>query len=55
MKCGVLQVITMICVTCVQRDFKIQTLIKQLLTKYHFFQEIAPNFTYSQKSKILKV
>ena len=27
-KCGVLQVITMICFTCVQKDFKIRTLIK---------------------------
>ena len=36
-----------LCVTCVQNNFYIQTWIKQLMTKY-FFQGIAPNFTYSQ-------
>ena len=28
---------------------------KQLFTKYQFFNEIAPNFTYSQKIIIFKV
>ena len=32
MKCGVLQIIAIKCVTYVQKDFKIQTLIKELLT-----------------------
>ena len=46
MKYGLRKVITVICVTYVQKDFLIRTLIKQL----SIFQEIASNFTYSQKS-----
>ena len=49
-KCGVCQIITIICVTYVQKNLKIWTLIKHLFTKYQFFKEIAPNFTYLQKS-----
>ena len=38
-----------------QNNFKIRTLIKQFFfTKYHFFNEIAPNLTSSQKSYFLK-
>ena len=36
-KSGVWKLITIICVTYVQQDFQIQTLIKQLLTKYQIF------------------
>ena len=41
--------ITVICVIYVQKDFYIRTLIKQLLTKYQFFHEIAQNFTFLQQ------
>ena len=34
MKCGVQKMITVTSVTYMQKDFQIQTLIKQLLTKY---------------------
>ena len=37
-----------ICVTYVQKDFEIQTSMKQLLTEYQNFHESAPNFAYSQ-------
>ena len=40
MKCGVRQIITIICVTYVQKNFKIRTLIKQLLTKYQFLTKL---------------
>ena len=43
MKYGVLKIITLICVTYVQKDFWIGTLIKQLLTKYQFFMKL-PKF-----------
>ena len=46
-KYGVQQIITIICVTCVQKDFQIRTLDKQL--SISTFHEIAPNFTYPQK------
>ena len=39
-KCAVLQIITVICVTHVQKNFQIQTWIKQLLTKYQFFTKL---------------
>ena len=32
-KCGVLQIITIVCITHVQKDLQIRTLIKQLLIK----------------------
>ena len=35
-KYGVLQIITILCVTYVQKDFKIWTLIKQLLANINF-------------------
>ena len=41
------------CVTYVQKDFQIWTWIKQkqnFIDKISIFQEIVPNFTYSQKS-----
>ena len=41
MKYGLWKIITVICVTYVQKDFKIRTLIKQLLTKYRFFTKLA--------------
>ena len=37
-----------------QKKFQIRTSIKQLLTKMSNFQDIAPNFTYSQKSYFFK-
>ena len=40
MKCGVQQIITIICVTYVPKDFKIQTVIKQLLTTYQIFTKL---------------
>ena len=47
------EIITIKWVTCVQNNFQIWHLIKQLLAKY-FFQEFASNFTYSQKMVIFK-
>ena len=43
MKCGVLHLITFIFVTYVQKDFKIQILIKQVLTK-NIFSWNCPKF-----------
>ena len=40
MKCDVLQIITIICVTHVQENFQIRTSIKQLLTKYQIFTKL---------------
>ena len=40
MKCGVRQIITILCVTYVQKNFQIQTLMKQLFTKYQFLQKL---------------
>ena len=34
---SVRKIMTVICVTYVQKDFQIRALIKQLLTKYQFF------------------
>ena len=49
MKCAVLQIIIIICVTRVQKIFlKIQTLIKQLLTKYQIFT-ILPQISHFHK------
>ena len=48
-KCGVRQIITMIRVTHVQKDFKIQTLIKQLLTKYQIFMKL-PQISHIHKN-----
>ena len=51
MKYGMQKIITVICVTYVQKDFTIQTLIlKAVIDKISIFHEIAPNFTYSKKS-----
>ena len=40
MKCGVQQIITNIYVTYVQKDFKIWTLIEQLLTNYKIVTKV---------------
>ena len=40
MKCAVLQIITIICVTHVQKNFQIRASIKQLLTKYQIFTKL---------------
>ena len=48
MKCAVLQIIIIICVTHVQKIFKIQALIKQLLTKYQIFT-ILPQISHFHK------
>ena len=42
--------ITIMCVTHVQKNFQIQTFTKAVIDKISNFNEIAPNFTYSQKS-----
>ena len=47
---AVLQIITIICVTHVQKNFQIQVSIKQLLTKYQIFLILPKNLTFSQKS-----
>ena len=51
MKCGVLQIITIICVTYVQKDFQIQTSVKQLLTKYQIFKKL-PQIEHIHKNHI---
>ena len=40
MKCGVRQIITIISVTYVQKNFLIRTLIKWLLPKYQFLTKL---------------
>ena len=47
-KCAVLQIIIIICVTRVQKHFKIRALIKQLLTKYQIFT-ILPQISHFNK------
>ena len=49
MKYGLRKVITVICVTYVQKDFYIRTLIKQLLTKYRFFTKL-PQISHIRKN-----
>ena len=53
MKCGVLQVLTIICVTYVQKEIRFTLLTKQInnigLLNFH---EIAPNFTFFSKTVI---
>ena len=44
-----------ICVTIVQNDFQIQTLIKQLLKKMQNSYELAINFTYSQQLQLVSI
>ena len=46
-KCGVQQIIIMILVT--HMHFLLRNLTRESLIKYHFFNEIALNFSYSQK------
>ena len=47
-KCYEGWLITNIWVTFVKKDFKIQTLIKQLLTKHQFFMKL-PQITHNHK------
>ena len=49
MKCAVLQRITIICVTRVQKNFQIRASIKQLLTKYQIFM-ILPQISHFHKN-----
>ena len=44
------KIITAIWVTYVQKDFEIRTLIKQLLTKYHFFTKL-PQISHIHKNR----
>ena len=37
------------------KELSDRTLIKQLFTKYNFFKEIAPNFTYSKNHNFLSI
>ena len=46
-----LQIITIICVTYVQKNFQIQTLIEQLLTKYQIFTKL-PQISHLHKNLI---
>ena len=43
------------CHTRAKEFFKIRAVIKQLLTKYQFFHDIAPNFTFSPNIVIFQV
>ena len=52
MKCGVLQTSTIICITYVQKEFKICTLIKQLLAKYKIYKKL-PQISHIHKNHIL--
>ena len=47
-KCGVPQIITMICVTHVQKNFQIRTLIKQLFRKYQILKKL-PQISHIHK------
>ena len=47
------QIFTIIWVTYAQKNFKIQTLIKQLLTKYQIFTKL-PKISYIHKNHIFK-
>ena len=49
MKYGLRKTITIICVKYVQKDFYIQTLIKELLTKYRIFTKL-PQISYIRKN-----
>ena len=56
MKCAVLQIITIICVTYVQKNFLNQASIKQLLTKYQIFTilpQISPFRKYRKYFKYI--
>ena len=48
-KCGVRQIITIICVTYVQKDYQIRALIKQLLTKYQICTKL-PQISHFHKN-----
>ena len=48
-KCGVRQIITIICVTYVHKDFKIQTFMKQLSTEYQIFTKL-PQISHIHKN-----
>ena len=51
-KCSVRQIITIICVTYVQKNFKIRTLIRKLFTKYHFLTKLPQISHYSQSHNL---
>ena len=53
MKCGVRQIIIIACVTYVQENFQIRTLIKQLFTKYQFLKKL-PQISHIHKNGIFK-
>ena len=48
-KYGMRKIITVICVTYVQKDFWIRTLIKQFWTKYQFFTKL-PQISHIRKN-----
>ena len=50
MKCGVWQIITIICFTYLHKDFQIQTFIKQLLTKYQIFTKL-PQISHIHRNR----
>ena len=50
MKCDMLQIITIICVTHVQKNFEIRASIKQLVTKYQIFM-ILPQISHFHKNR----
>ena len=47
-KCGEWWLITITCVTFVQKDFYIRTVITQVLTKYQFFMKL-PQILHAHK------
>ena len=53
-KYGMRKIIRVICAICVQKDFKIRTLIKQLLTKYQFFMKL-PQISHIRKNDNFQV
>ena len=54
MKYGVRKIIRVICVTYVQKNFKIQIAIKQLLTKYKIFKKL-PQISHIHKDRNFQV
>ena len=54
-ECGVWQIVTIICLTYVQKDFQIQTLIKQLLTKYQIFMKSRHMSNFHENRNFLRI
>ena len=50
-KCTVLQIIPIVCVTHVQKNFQIWTSIKQLWTKYQIFMKL-PQISHIHNNRI---